>query len=86
MVAFTTGDSTTVFIFVIGILLGLTGFLAVLILNDIRKQLNRNSNHLVRLARASWGILVRQTDVEEHLKERDDYKPVRIKDSDPPVL
>lgn len=78
--------TVTVFVFVVGVLLSLAAFLSVLILNDIRRQLDRNTRHLVKIARASWGLLIRQTDVEEHLKEKDGYKPVRIKNADPPVL
>ena len=81
-----SNTEATIFLFVVGILLSLCGFLVVLLLNDIRRQLQNNTRNLVRLARAGWGIAIRQTDVEQHLKERDDYKPVRIKDSDPPVL
>ena len=78
--------AVTIFLFVVGALLSLCGFLVVLQLNDIRRQLQNNTRNLVRLARAGWGLAIRQTDVEEHLAESDDYKPIRIKDADPPVL
>ena len=81
-----TGTTTTVFLFVIGISLSLCGFLAVLLLNDIRRQLKSNTKNLTRVARAGWGMAIRQADIEEHLSQTDGYKPIRIKDADPPVL
>lgn len=78
--------TVSIFLFVVGGLLSMCAFLAVLLLKQILTQLQSNTRNLVKVARAGWGLAIRQTDVEMHLVDRDDYKPVRIKDADPPAI
>lgn len=70
--------SIAVWLAVVGALLSVVGTLLLLIFNDIRKQVKENTRHVSSLANSYWMGLVRMNAIEDHLTERDGYKPPKL--------
>lgn len=68
----------TVFVMVVGALLSVVGTLSLVIFNDIRKQVRQNTRHVESLLHSWWMLLVRMNAAEDHLAERDGYRPPKL--------
>lgn len=70
--------ATNVAVLVIGVLLSVVGTLSMVIFNDIRKQVRDNTRHVESLVHSWWMLLVRVNAAEDHLVERDGYRPPKL--------
>lgn len=76
--ALSVGDILGVFGVVIGLLLSAIGTLIWAQLKGIRENVDDNSRHLASLAASWWALTVRVGSVEDHLAEKDGYRPPRV--------
>lgn len=70
--------AVTILVAAFGVLFSLIGFLALLIFNDLRRQVQTNTRHIESILHQQWGLIWRVNGLEDWADEKHDYVPPRV--------